>query len=69
MMEIEIRGLEELKDVVNRLGLFAKTMQMAADKLDDALAAHIAALDSFMDRQERLNGLQSAGTTSTEITG
>ena len=63
-MEIEIKGLEELKDVVNRLGLFAKTMTMAADKIDDALTAHIAAMDMTVTRLEALNGLQNSGATS-----
>jgi len=61
-MDIELRGLDELKDAVARLGLFAKTMQMAADKLDDALSAHIEQMDSFATRMEALHGLQNPGT-------
>lgn len=53
-MEIELKGVDTLKDIVNRLGLFAKTMQMAADKIDDALSAHIAAMDTTVTRLEDL---------------
>jgi hypothetical protein len=53
-MDIELKGIEELRDCVNRLGLFAKTMQMAADKMDEALSAHIAAMDNLASRLETI---------------
>lgn len=84
-MEIELKGLSDLKQAVDdmrevgtRLGMFAKTMMMAADKMDEALSAHIAAMTNFMEHQNfleqqrreredlaaigRTHGLSSTGT-------
>jgi hypothetical protein len=67
-MDIELKGLDELKDAVSRLGLFAKTMQMAADKIDEALSAHIMAMDNHVSRLEALHGLQNSGANSNPTT-
>jgi hypothetical protein len=68
-MEIELKGLadfkqavDDLREVGTRLGMFAKTMTMAADKIDEALSAHIQAMDTHASRLEALNGLQNTGT-------
>lgn len=68
-MEIEIKGIDDLKDAVSRLGLFAKMMQMAADKMDDALSAHIMAMDTLATRLEALDGLQNSGANSPDTYG
>lgn len=60
-MEIELKGLADLKQAVDdmrevstRLGMFAKTMMLAADKMDEALSAHIQAMDAHASRLEDL---------------
>jgi hypothetical protein len=65
-MELELKGIKELqesvadlREVSTRLGMFAKTMMMAADKIDEALSAHIMAMDTHATRLEALNGKPS----------
>lgn len=60
-MEIELKGIEDFKSAVDalreastRIGMFAKTMMMAADKMDEALSAHIQQMESHATRLETI---------------
>jgi hypothetical protein len=73
-MELELKGIAELRQTVDdmrevgtRLGMFAKTMMMAADKMDEALSAHIQAMDTHASRLEALNGLSNTRTQTREL--
>ena len=80
-MELELKGIAELQQTVNdmrevgtRLGMFAKTMMMAADKIDEALSAHIQAMDTHASRLEThasrleaLNGLPNTRTQTSKL--
>lgn len=72
-MDINLHGIDELKNVVeefkqvaSRLSLTAKTMMMAAEKIDDAMAAHIGSMTTFMEAN---NGLPSTGETEADVAG
>lgn len=65
-MEVTLNGVEELRDAATKFVRTAQVFSDAAQKIDDALAAVIQALDFHASRLEALHA-QRLDTGKTKV--